>query len=119
MLKLYENIKRLRLERGMTQEDLAIRAGYTDRSSIAKIERGVVDLPQSKIKQFADIFGVSPSYLLGFVTEEVSNQNTRIVELVVKMRKDPDFFEAVSKLASLPPAEYASIKQILSALGNK
>ena len=119
MLKLYENIKRLRLEKGMTQDELARLAGYTDRSSIAKIERGVVDLSQSKIKQFADIFGVTPSSLMGWVDEETSKKNDDLVVLIAKMRKDPEFFEVVSMLASLPPAEYASIKHILSALGKK
>ena len=119
MLKLYENIKKFRLERGMTQDDLARRAGYTDRSSIAKIERGVVDLSQSKIKQFAEIFGVSQSALMGWVDEETSKKNDQLVVLIAKMRKDPEFFEVVSKLASLPAAEYASIKQLLSVLDNK
>lgn len=119
MLKLYENIKKFRLEKGMTQDELAHRAGYTDRSSIAKIERGLVDLSQSKIKQFADIFGVTPSNLMGWVDEETSKKNNDLVVLINKMRKDPEFFEVVSKLASLPAAEYASIKQLLSALGNK
>lgn len=43
---LYVNIKRLRKEAKMSQEELAKRVGYTDRSSIAKIENGEVDLSQ-------------------------------------------------------------------------
>lgn len=66
MLKLYENIRLFRLNAGLTQAELAQKAGYTDRSSIAKIERGVVDLPQTKIEQFAAIFGVSPGALMGW-----------------------------------------------------
>ncbi len=119
MLKLYENIKRLRLEKSMTQDELARLAGYTDRSSIAKIERGLVDLSQSKIKQFADIFGVTPSNLMGWVDEETSKKNDDLVVLIAKMRKDPEFFEVVSDLASLPTAEYASIKQLIAVLRNK
>ena len=119
MLKIYENIKKLRLEKGMTQDELARRAGYTDRSSIAKIERGVVDLPQSKIKQFADIFGVTPGHLMGWVSEETGVKNNKIAEIVVKMRKDPEFLEVVSALAELEPAEYASIKQLVLSLGKK
>lgn len=65
MLELYKNIKKYRQMMGMSQEELAKRAGYTDRSSIAKIEKGTVDLPQSKIKQFADIFGVPAGDLMG------------------------------------------------------
>lgn len=64
MLPLYANIKRLRKKNGMSQEELAKKAGYTDRSSIAKIEKGEVDLSQSKIQAFADIFGVTPNDLM-------------------------------------------------------
>lgn len=66
MLQLYENIKKFRLQAKMSQLELARRTGYTDRSSIAKVERGTVDLSQSKIKQFADALGVTPSELLGW-----------------------------------------------------
>ena len=50
MLKLYQNIKRLREEKGLSQDALAKLTGYTDRSSITKIEKGQVDLQQSKIE---------------------------------------------------------------------
>ena len=50
MLLLYKNIKKRRLEIGMSQEELAQKTGYTSRSSIAKIEKGEVDLQLSKIK---------------------------------------------------------------------
>ena len=53
MLKLYSNIKRLREEKGLSQDALAKLTGYTDRSSITKIEKGLVDLQQSKIELFA------------------------------------------------------------------
>ena len=65
MLELYENIKKYRKMRGWTQDELAQRAGYTDRSSIAKIEAGKFDLPQSKILAFADIFEIDPGTLMG------------------------------------------------------
>lgn len=44
MLKLYSNIKLLREELGLSQDDLAKKTGYTSRSSIAKIEKGLVGL---------------------------------------------------------------------------
>ena len=65
MLELYKNIRKYRKQMGMTQEELAKRIGYTDRSSIAKIENGSVDLPQSKITQFAKVFGISSKDLMG------------------------------------------------------
>ena len=65
MLELYRNIKKYRIQMGLSQDELAKKAGYTDRSSIAKIEKGLVDLPQSKIALFAKIFDVDPGILMG------------------------------------------------------
>lgn len=98
-MKLYENIKRLRKEKGYTQDDLARLTGYTDRSSIAKIERGSVDLPQSKIKQFADIFGVTQSYLMGW--EDEQNKNDALADIVLRLRSDDELFEVVSAVCNL------------------
>lgn len=70
MLKLYENIKLYRQQARMTQAELAKLTGYIDRSSIAKIEKGQVDLSQSKIEQFAEVFGVKPSDLMGWEYED-------------------------------------------------
>lgn len=55
-------IRQNRLERGMTQEQLAISSGYvgeTARSTMSKIERGKVDLPISKIKDIAKALDTS------------------------------------------------------------
>lgn len=65
MLDLYINIKRRREELGMSQETLARLVGYSDRSSIAKIESGKVDLPQSKILEIAEALRIPPGELMG------------------------------------------------------
>lgn len=64
-METHENIKRLREALGLSQEALAAKVGYRDRSSIAKIEAGRVDLPTSKIAAFAAALGVSPAQLMG------------------------------------------------------
>ena len=43
-MNLYEKIKLLRKQKKISQEKLAALTGYSDRSSIAKIEQGKVDL---------------------------------------------------------------------------
>jgi hypothetical protein len=48
-----------------------------------------------------------------------AKKNDQLAELIVRMRSDSEFFNNVSKLASLPPAEYASITQLLAALGSR
>ena len=52
-MQIHERIKALREQRGLSQEALALQVGYRDRSSIAKVEAGKVDLSQSKIAAFA------------------------------------------------------------------
>lgn len=79
MLELYKNIRNIRLEKKMTQDELAKLTGYTDRSSIAKIERGDVDLPQSKIMLFASALGVDAGTLMG---------NTGIQDPGITLRPD-------------------------------
>lgn len=66
MLALYENIKKLREEQEMSQDTLAKLTGYTNRSSITKIEKGLVDLPQSKIELFAKALGTTSRELVGW-----------------------------------------------------
>ena len=72
---LYENIKRLRKQLKMSQGDLAKKTGYTDRSSIAKIENGEVDLSQSRILAFADALHVTPQYLMGYDNVQIHLQH--------------------------------------------
>ena len=67
-------IKQLREQKGMTQEKLAELMGYSHKSSINKIELGKADLPQSKLVEFAKIFGVSPCDLLGYEPDDEQMQ---------------------------------------------
>lgn len=64
-MTMYERIKDLRIKKGLSQQELARLTGYSDRSSIAKIESGCVDLPQSKILLFAKALGITPDRLMG------------------------------------------------------
>lgn len=66
MIKLYQNIKKLREENGLSQDALAKLTGYTSRSSITKIEKGLVDLQQSKIELFAKALGTTSKELVGW-----------------------------------------------------
>lgn len=71
-------IRRLRLLKAMTQDDLAKKVGYTSRSSINKIEKGMVDLPRSKIVELAEALDTTASYLMGW--EEEPKKTTSILD---------------------------------------
>lgn len=77
-MKLYENIKRRREELRMTQGDLAGKTGYADKTMISKIEKGVIDLPQSKIQLFADALRTTPRDLMGWADETSGPTASRI-----------------------------------------
>ncbi|MCL2248644.1 MAG: transcriptional repressor LexA [Oscillospiraceae bacterium] len=81
----FENIKNRRTELGLSQEELAEKMGYRDRSAIAKIEAGKVDIPQSKIEAFAKALNTTPAHLMGWV-REVELEGT--VEMGLKMSGD-------------------------------
>lgn len=53
MDELYMNIKKRRKEIGMTQKELAEKCGYTDHTTINKIENGLVDVTFKRLEQIA------------------------------------------------------------------
>jgi len=73
MLDLYKNIKERRLALKMSQDTLAELTGYRDRSSIAKIEKGDVDISESKIRDFAKALKTTPQELMGWDEPEKPN----------------------------------------------
>lgn len=73
MNSLYINIRNRRLELGMSQEELATKMGYTSRSTIAKIESGKNDIPQSKIQAFAKALNTTPGALMGWEIDNLKS----------------------------------------------
>ncbi len=62
-------IRRRREELKLSQSELAQLLGYTDRSAIAKIEKGVNSLTHEKIAAFAQALQTSSAYLMGWVED--------------------------------------------------
>ena len=63
-MTIYERIRALRIEKGLSQGELARLVGYEGRSAISKVENGDRDISQSMIEKYANALGVSPAYLL-------------------------------------------------------
>lgn len=68
-MTIYDRIRHLREQQGMTQEQLAELTGYKTRSAINKIETGLRDINQSQIVTFANALHVTPSHLMGWDDE--------------------------------------------------
>ena len=82
MDELYKNIRARRHELGMSQEELAKKMGYTSRSTIAKIESGRNDIPQSKIKAFAEALQTTPTALLGLTDQKKQNSDLCLEQII-------------------------------------
>ena len=112
-MKIGERIKERRLELGWSLRELSDRMGYANHSTIARIESGAVDLPQSKLAKFAEVMGTSVAYLMDW--EQVQKNNDAIVGIVKRLRTDNDFLSLVESLQDLDGDQIRSVQQILIA----
>jgi len=62
-----ERIKQKRIELGLTQQDLADKMGYKNKSAISRVERDYEqNLTLARVALFAEALNVSPYYLMGW-----------------------------------------------------
>ena len=110
-----EKIKYLRLKNNLTQEELAVFA-KTKKQTIHKYENGIItNIPASKVKLIADRLNTTPSYLMGWITEESSAKNNIIANAVTKLRGNEIFYSIVEKLNAMDDKQLETINQMLSA----
>ena len=83
---LSSRIRQRREQLGLSQEELAARMGYRSKSSITKLEKGVNDIPQSKVEEFAAALETTPAWLMGL-------ENTAFV---------PPGFEPLPEMVRVP-----------------
>ena len=113
-MKPYEKIKQYRKNLRMTQEEFALLTGYTDRSSIAKIEKGEIDFPQSKIERFAETLGITPTHLMGW-----DNESENLAAMTAQVLKDPNTLQVVQDYMSLDEEDKAAVRALVASLASK
>jgi transcriptional regulator with XRE-family HTH domain len=113
-MNIGEKIKQRRTQLGWSQRDLAYKMGYTNNSTIVKIEQGKVDVSQTKIVQFSEVLGVSIAYLMDW--EEEQKKNDIQSDIILRMRTDTTFMSVVEKLYKLDSEKLESINQMLNTL---
>lgn len=106
MLGLYQNIRDRRKDLGMSQDELARKVGYTSRSTIARVEKGEIDLSRSKIIAFADALKTTPMELMGWAEDgietddlnrQISFKSQRQYDTVVSLSSDPELLALVEQ----------------------
>ena len=110
---LGEKIREKRLERGWTQPELAERMGY-NKSTILRIERGEHDLTQSRIKEFANVLGTTPGYLMGW---EVDPRDAGAT--AAKVLKNPEVYQFVLNYFACDEADQYTLRLMADSLAAK
>ena len=82
MADIGKRIKAKREALGMTQEELASKLGYKNKSTIAKIETGANDIVQSKVIEFADILETTVAHLMGWDDESTQKKKGVIINVL-------------------------------------
>lgn len=72
----------------MTQDELAQKAGYTSRSTIAKLESGDRNLSQPQIKALADALKTTPSYIMGWEDSEYSSKAEELIAVYQSLSQE-------------------------------
>ena len=103
LMTVADRIKLKREELKLSQEELAIRIGNKDKSTISKIEKSGNDITMKNIQRIAKALGVTSQYLMGWEeTEtimEVEEKNAEAVELYEKYKNAiPEIRNAVDSL---------------------
>ena len=115
MVKMYENIRARRIALNMTQQELAKKMGYKSTSTIAKIESGENDIPQSKIAAFAQALDTTPAELMGLTFTTVPGATTDTVTVSIAKGK-PQLEELIKRLDGLSEKELKNIISVNNAL---
>lgn len=114
-------VKRYRELNGMTLQELADKSGYTSRSTVGKLEKGLVDVPQSKIKALADALGVSPLDLFGFeeVEERPYYTDPETAQIAQRIYEDRELRALFDAAADADPEDLQAVHAMLKALKAK
>lgn len=111
-MNIGEKIKLKRVEKGWSQRDLASRMKYSNHSTIGKIETGKVDIPQSRIVQFAEVLGVSVAYLMGW-DEEIKKDPVGTAELHFEILMDEDIKDIFEDFKVLDGQQRKIVKELV------
>lgn len=107
---------------GLKQLELAKKTGLSH-STISRYMSGQMEPKQKAINLLAVALNVSEMWLWGYdvpMTRSIEQKkNDDLVKVIAQLQEDPEFFDVVTLLAGLPADQYASVKTILSALGQK
>ena len=89
-------IKDRRIELGWTLGELAAKVGYSDNSTLSRVENGKTDMPLKKLDKIAQVLDVTPAYLIGFTEADIPDGlNKKLYLNYIHDSNNPDFLAAI------------------------
>lgn len=118
-----QRIKSRRNELGWSQRELSDRMGYSNHSTITKIEAGKVDIPQSRIVQFAEVLGLSIADLMGW-TEDIEakpvEMANKMADFLITMEGDDgELMTMLIEYKTLSDTKKAQVREYVKLLAGK
>lgn len=119
-----DRIREKRLEIGLSQDELAKRLGYRDKTSISKIENSGDDISMKKIARVAAALGVTSAYLMGWEGENPTfpRKNPSPLSLVnnpMERKQIERALEYYSRYEQAPKSVQETIDMILKSAQQK
>lgn len=91
MDKIGERLKQCRINCGLTQQAVANKLGLNSRSLISEYEKKKYkEMTIPNLQRFADLYGVTVSYLLGWDKNEESYQLSKDEEILLEAYRKND-----------------------------
>ena len=107
-------IKKARLQKGFTQEELAEKVGVK-KSAVAKWENGrVSEIKRSNLKMLADALGLKPTDLLGDITTE--NDAISTANELADIYLDVELRKMIAEYKSLNDKKQAQVREYVHLL---
>lgn len=114
--ELKDRLKEALAMKQMRAVDLVEAAGVP-KSAVSFYLAGKSKPKADRLYKIAKALDVSETWLLGYdvpaVRSEESKKNDQLAKLIVRMRTDNDFYNTVSKLASLNEKQYRGIQNLI------
>lgn len=115
-MTLGDKIRIRREEAGLSQDDLARKLGYKSRSTIAKLESGVNDLTQSKLKAFADALNTTVADLLDWDEPHFDSETARLAQ---ELKDNPGQRILFDASRNLTPEDIKVVMTVIKGLKAK
>ena len=110
-MSIGSRIKKRRLSLEWSQRELAKRMGYTNNSTIVRIENGSIDIPQSKIVKFSEVLDVPIAYLMGW-----DEKPAETAAVHVDILADVEFTGMYANFVKLDPDQKKMIRSLVDGL---